>query len=155
MFRIHRIWNLIHSQGSGSSFGQFHNRYFNNFNGTPAQFRTKVMLNFWRNSVDEFLNWNLAGFFKNCHPSLYACVSRFGDHERHPHPTDCAYFYACLNTGQPRLLGCTKPTVFNPETGLCDKPELVKGCEDYYPPGEDEEERKVGLLPSGGGGGGT
>ena len=36
---------------------------------------------------------------------------RFGDHERLPHPSDCAYFYACLSSGQPRLLGCERPKV--------------------------------------------
>jgi len=59
---------------------------------------------------------------------------RFGDHNRVAHPTDCAYFYACLSTGQPRLLGCEEPTVFNPESGVCEEAANVPGCENYYPP---------------------
>ena len=39
--------------------------------------------------------------------------------------------------GQPRLLSCERPTVFNPETGLCDQQENVPGCEDTY---REEEE---------------
>eukprot|EP00092_Neocalanus_flemingeri_P001937 GFUD01002068.1.p1 GENE.GFUD01002068.1~~GFUD01002068.1.p1 ORF type:complete len:370 (+),score=99.20 GFUD01002068.1:760-1869(+) len=57
---------------------------------------------------------------------------RFGDHDRLPHPTDCKLFYACLRNGLPRQLGCKKPSVFNPETGLCDDQENVPGCEGYY-----------------------
>jgi len=58
---------------------------------------------------------------------------RFGDHDRIPHPGgQCPLFYACLRNGQPRLLGCEKPTVFNPETGFCDKQENVFGCEGTY-----------------------
>jgi len=58
---------------------------------------------------------------------------RFGDHERLPHPDDCAFFYACLSTGQPRLLGCEKPMVFDAESGLCKDQHLVPGCEQRYP----------------------
>merc|ERR1712096_492069 len=54
---------------------------------------------------------------------------RFGDHDRLPHPTDCKLFYACLRNGLPRLLGCEKPTVFNPKTGTCDDQKNVPGCE--------------------------
>jgi len=63
---------------------------------------------------------------------------RFGDHERLPHPEDCAFFYACLYNGKPRLLGCTKPKVFDPESGLCMKQHLVPGCENRYPKTEDD-----------------
>jgi len=59
---------------------------------------------------------------------------KFGDHNRVAHPTDCAYFYACLSSGQPRLLGCTQPKVFNPASGICEDAANVPGCEDYYPP---------------------
>jgi len=69
---------------------------------------------------------------------------RFGDHERLPHPEDCAFFYACLSTGQPRLLGCEKPKVFEPESGLCKKQSLVPGCENRYPI-EDDEGNQVDL----------
>merc|ERR1712226_1429035 len=68
---------------------------------------------------------------------------RFGDHDRIPHPGgECALFYACLRNGQPRLLGCEKPTVFNPETGLCDQQENVLGCEDTYMEEEVEQEER-------------
>ena len=68
----------------------------------------------------------------------------FGDHDRLSHPTDCKLFYSCLKNGQKRLLGCEKPAVFNPETGLCDAQENVPGCEGYYVQevvGVDKEER--------------
>ena len=57
---------------------------------------------------------------------------RFGDHDRLPHPSDCKLFYACLRKSLPRLLGCEKPTVFNPKTGTCDDQANVPGCEGYY-----------------------
>jgi len=63
---------------------------------------------------------------------------KFGDHERVPHPEDCAFFYACLSNGQPRLLGCTKPKVFDAESGICKKQHLVPGCENRYPKSEDD-----------------
>lgn len=71
---------------------------------------------------------------------------KFGDHDRLPHPTDCSLFYACLlRNGQPRLLSCTKPTVFNPESGFCDDQENVPGCEDYYvkEPVDSKERDKI------------
>jgi len=69
---------------------------------------------------------------------------RFGDHERLAHPDDCAFFYACLSSGQPRLLGCEKPKVFDPESGVCKKQNLVPGCENRYHI-EDDEGNKVDL----------
>jgi len=65
-------------------------------------------------------------------------AKRFGDHDRIAHPDDCAYFYACLRNGQPRLLGCKRPKVFNPEEGICTDQRNVPGCEDYYPEAELE-----------------
>eukprot|EP00092_Neocalanus_flemingeri_P020104 GFUD01021765.1.p1 GENE.GFUD01021765.1~~GFUD01021765.1.p1 ORF type:complete len:1012 (+),score=236.64 GFUD01021765.1:51-3086(+) len=62
----------------------------------------------------------------------FGLSKNFGDHDRLAHPIDCKLFYACLRNGLPRLLGCEKPTVFNPETGVCDKQENVPGCEEYY-----------------------
>jgi len=59
-------------------------------------------------------------------------TQRFGDHDRLPHPTDCSLFYACLRNGSPRLLSCQKPTVFNPQSGLCEHQDHVPGCQDFY-----------------------
>lgn len=72
-------------------------------------------------------------------PNPKELVSRnlkFGDHLRLPHPTDCRLFYACLVNGQPRLLSCEKPKVFNPESELCENQDFVRGCEDTYLPEE-------------------
>jgi len=66
-------------------------------------------------------------------------ILRFGNHDRLPHPLDCALFYICLTNGQPRLSGCPRPTVFNPATGICALSKEVKGCEAYYL----EEEEKM------------
>jgi len=74
---------------------------------------------------------------------------RFGNHDRLPHPTDCALFYICLENGQPRLSGCPRPTVFNPATGICAASKRVAGCEDYYMPEEeemDEKEKERAML---------
>jgi len=57
---------------------------------------------------------------------------KFGDHLRLPHPTDCSLFYACLVNGQPRLLSCERPSVFNALTELCEAQENVPGCENTY-----------------------
>ena len=62
----------------------------------------------------------------------FGLQQRFGDHDRLPHPTDCSLFYACLRNGSPRLLSCQKPTVFNPQSGLCEHQDNVPGCEDFY-----------------------
>jgi len=62
----------------------------------------------------------------------FGLQQRFGDHDRLPHPTDCKLYYACLRNGLPRLNSCTKPQVFNPESGFCDDQDNVPGCEGYY-----------------------
>jgi len=63
---------------------------------------------------------------------IISSLSRFGDHERYSHPTDCKLYYLCSRDGQRRLLGCEKPLVFNPETGFCDDQKNVAGCSNYY-----------------------
>ncbi|KAK2709750.1 protein obstructor-E-like [Artemia franciscana] len=60
---------------------------------------------------------------------------KFGDHERLAKPSDCRYFYKCMSNGLPRLGGCELGKVFNHETGFCDLPKNVKGCEHYYDKG--------------------
>ncbi|XP_065568459.1 protein obstructor-E-like [Artemia franciscana] len=57
---------------------------------------------------------------------------RFDDHERHPHPKDCRYYFKCMRNGMPRLGGCKTTEVYNPEIGVCDLAKNVKGCENYY-----------------------
>ena len=63
---------------------------------------------------------------------IISSLSRFGNHERYSHPTDCKLYYLCSRDGQRRLLGCEKPLVFNPETGFCDDQKNVAGCSNYY-----------------------
>jgi len=57
---------------------------------------------------------------------------KFGDHDRHAHPTDCRKFFICLMDGKPRLGGCPIGKVFNPKSGFCDYPKNVLECKDYY-----------------------
>ena len=40
-------------------------------------------------------------------------------------PTDCQYFYVCINGVEPRRNGCTLGLVFNDLTKRCDKPKNV------------------------------
>lgn len=63
----------------------------------------------------------------------------FGNHDRLPSPKNCQEFFTCLRTGQPRLGVCPKKTVFNSDTGHCDDPANVKGCENYWKEKEKEE----------------
>lgn len=60
-------------------------------------------------------------------------------HPRYPHPTDCQKFYACLNGEDPRDLGCQTGEVYNDETEMCDAPENVPGCEDWYKDADDKK----------------
>lgn len=48
------------------------------------------------------------------------------------HPTDCEYFYVCVDTLEPRKLRCDDMQVFNEEKKTCDAPENVPGCEDWF-----------------------
>jgi len=63
----------------------------------------------------------------------FGLYQRFGDHDRLPHPSDCSLFYACLRNGEPRLLSCQAPKVFNPESGFCEHQDEVPGCQGFYP----------------------
>lgn len=73
-----------------------------------------------------------------CPHAANATELTFGDHSRHPKPDDCRYFYKCLKNGHPRLGGCEVGLVFNRDTGSCDVPKNVKGCENYYEQDDDE-----------------
>ncbi|MPC61710.1 Peritrophin-1 [Portunus trituberculatus] len=55
------------------------------------------------------------------------------DHSRHVKGGDCRYFYVCVDGKHPREVGCERGLVFNDVTLLCDVPENVSGCENYYP----------------------
>ncbi|XP_050692010.1 protein obstructor-E-like [Eriocheir sinensis] len=55
------------------------------------------------------------------------------DHSRYLKPNDCRFFYVCVDGKHPREVGCPVGQVFNDLTLLCDAPENVAGCENYYP----------------------
>lgn len=50
----------------------------------------------------------------------------------YPHPTDCEYFYVCVNGVEPRKLRCDDMQVFSEEKKTCDSPANVPGCEDWF-----------------------
>lgn len=56
------------------------------------------------------------------------------DHLRFQHPTDCQYFYVCLNGKTPRLSGCETGLVYNAVTMACDDPANVPECAHWYDP---------------------
>jgi len=65
-------------------------------------------------------------------------------------PTDCQYFYVCINGVEPRRNGCTTGLVFNDLTKRCDKPKNVPDCKDWYKNPEadsEEEEEEVEVKP--------
>ncbi|KAK7084861.1 chitin binding [Halocaridina rubra] len=53
-------------------------------------------------------------------------------HPRYADPTDCQYFYVCINGETPRRNGCSFGQVFNSLTDACDAPKEVPECADYY-----------------------
>ncbi|KAH8326784.1 protein obstructor-E [Drosophila kikkawai] len=61
-------------------------------------------------------------------------------HPKYPHPTDCQKFYVCLNGEDPRDLGCQLGEVYNDATEMCDAPENVPGCEDWYKDVDDKKD---------------
>ncbi|XP_004518792.1 protein obstructor-E [Ceratitis capitata] len=61
-------------------------------------------------------------------------------HPKFPHPTDCQKFHVCLNGEDPRDLACQLGEVYNEETEMCDAPENVPGCEDWYKDSDDKKE---------------
>jgi hypothetical protein len=77
-----------------------------------------------------------------CPNSLHRFAKlKFGDHDRHSHPTDCRKFFICLKDGKPRVGGCPLGRVFNGKTGFCDAPKRVPNCKDYY--GKRDPEKLV------------
>jgi len=72
---------------------------------------------------------------------------KFGNHDRHSHPTDCQMFYTCSQDGNPRLAGCSVGKVFNPKTGKCSLPSHVPQCVDWYKNKTEEELRQQDADP--------
>lgn len=60
-------------------------------------------------------------------------------HPKYPNESDCQKFYVCLNGVDKRSLGCPAGQVYNDATEMCDAPDNVQGCEDWYK--EDSDER--------------
>lgn len=76
----------------------------------------------------------------NCPTSSVKSTDEKGQvvaHPKYPHPTDCQKFYVCLNGVDKRPLGCPSGQVYNDVSQMCDAPENVTGCEDWY---KDESE---------------
>ncbi|XP_043211796.1 protein obstructor-E-like [Amphibalanus amphitrite] len=72
-----------------------------------------------------------------CPPDAANALDALGNRAINPtyfHPTDCRFFYVCLNGINPELRGCPDSTVFNDATAQCDDPANVPGCENYYEP---------------------
>ncbi|KAJ8734239.1 hypothetical protein PYW07_014790 [Mythimna separata] len=53
-------------------------------------------------------------------------------HPTFPHPEDCQKFYICRNGVQPQKGLCPLGKVYNEDTFMCDDPEKVQGCENFY-----------------------
>jgi len=53
-------------------------------------------------------------------------------HPRYADPKDCQAFYVCIDGKIPRKGGCSVGTVFNEQSGQCDKPKNVPECKDWY-----------------------
>ncbi|XP_063633394.1 protein obstructor-E-like [Cydia splendana] len=53
-------------------------------------------------------------------------------HPTFPHPEDCQKFYICRNGVQPQKGSCPLGKVYNEDTFMCDEPEKVQGCENFY-----------------------
>lgn len=63
-------------------------------------------------------------------------------HPKYAHETDCQKFYVCLNGIDKRPLGCPAGQVYNDQTEMCDAPENVPGCEDWYKEDSDDKPLK-------------
>merc|ERR1712202_95109 len=53
---------------------------------------------------------------------------------RHAAESDCRAFFTCAvyTNYHPRLGGCPVGTVYNPDRQICDEPENVPSCKNYY-----------------------
>ncbi|XP_064111826.1 protein obstructor-E-like isoform X1 [Macrobrachium nipponense] len=82
----------------------------------------------------------------NCSETARACVGDFcctgspvvtADGVTLPHPTyanvdDCQKFWVCLNGATPQESSCGLGQVYNERTMMCDYPEYVDECKDWY-----------------------
>lgn len=82
----------------------------------------------WADKVERCKNKEVAEGL-SCPDSTAAETA--GTYSRHGHPEDCRKFFVCIDH-TPRMYGCELGTVFNLETLMCDDPENVPGCEEYY-----------------------
>ncbi|KAK4296344.1 hypothetical protein Pmani_031150 [Petrolisthes manimaculis] len=99
---------------------------------------------------DEFTGtcqWQSAGFRSGCVDRVHVLADGFScpnstqihtngqelDHKRYVNPNDCRFFYVCQDGKDPREVGCPQGTVFNGEKLICDAPENVLECANYYP----------------------
>ena len=73
---------------------------------------------------------------------------KLGVHLKLPHPTDCRSYYVCLNGVEASEAGCSVGLVFNSDSGTCDNPANVAGCETYYdkPSKSKKVETKIHLF---------
>ncbi|XP_076352996.1 protein obstructor-E-like isoform X2 [Tachypleus tridentatus] len=83
----------------------------------------------WADKVDSCGQQEIAEGFV-C-PDPIEIAEQTGVYTRHAHPTDCRYFFVCIN-GDARSYGCNLGKVFNAKTLQCADPEDVPGCEKYY-----------------------
>lgn len=66
-------------------------------------------------------------------------------------PSSCRLYYICVDGLEPREHGCSQGKVFNQNTQVCDEPERVDGCEDFYQKkARDEETREDKGIGDGG-----
>ncbi|KAK2719892.1 protein obstructor-E-like [Artemia franciscana] len=68
-----------------------------------------------------------------CPPIEEGDLLAAGGHTRFPNPKDCKKFFVCEGGVNVRLAACEEGMVYNPEANDCTEPELVPGCENYYP----------------------
>lgn len=97
---------------------------------------TESILGFTCPSIDELI------VATNQDISYAKHMKEFSLHvqSRHPHPSDCAKFYVCVyghSKRVPRELSCEYGLVYNSESGECDEPKSVTGCENYYDKNEE------------------
>ncbi|XP_068159046.1 protein obstructor-E [Drosophila tropicalis] len=121
------------------------NIFYNCINGDALETKCTVGLHF-----DEYSGtcvWPDTAKREGCNPEMRQSATGFTcpkdqpktddrgqvvSHPKYPHPTDCQKFYVCLNGEDARDLGCQLGEVYNDATEMCDAPENVPGCEDWY-----------------------
>lgn len=82
-------------------------------------------------------------------PANVQDAEQIGPKESNPlyaDPTDCQYFYVCINGVEPRRNGCTTGLVFNDLTKRCDRPKNVPDCVDWYKTTGEEDLLEPDVL---------